>query len=275
MPKTKVTLLINVGTADSTGTTARVGGFSESYYSNKAVDAPDMETDARNLAIIRAKLLPQGAKIIGQRIQQVDPAGPSIPLGVITPGASGLVTDLPQMALLFRMRSSEGFNQRLVTLRGLPDSLVIAGEYRAQAAYTQAIRDYFNEISNFWLMKGRVRTNEQIKVSSVTAGGLVTTQGAHGMTEGDNVIFLRTRNADNELVKGVFFVETAPTDNTFVIGNWANEGFGIITKGKVRLHEEDYFSLRIRDDELTSPRAITREVGRPFGQFSGRHVTAK
>ncbi len=275
MAKTKVTLEINVGTTGIDNAGVRVGGFSESYYSDKAADDPTIETDARNLAIIRAKLLPIGAKIVGQRIQQVDPVGPSISLAAVSPGASGLATDLPQMALLFHMRSTDGTNNRLVTLRGLPDSLVVTGEYRPQANYTQAIRDYFNEISNFWLMKGRVRTNPQIKVSSVTVGGLVTLQGDHGLEIADQVIFLRTRNSENELVKGVFYVEDVPSANTFLIANWANEGFGAITKGKVRKHEEDYFSLRIRDDELAQPRAIVREVGRPFGQFSGRHVTAK
>jgi len=275
MAKTKVTLLINIGTVDTGGGAVRSGGFSESYYSNLTVDDPNTETNARNLGIIRAKLLPASGRVVGQRIQQVDPAGPSISLAVVSPGASGLVTDLPQMALLFKMRSTEGFNNRETILRGLPDSLVVGGEYRPQPAYTQAIRDYFQEISGNWLMKGRVRTNPQIKVGSVTVGGLVTCGEEHGLEIGDEVMFLRTKATDGSLVKGIFSVEAINSATTFTIFNWGTEGFGTISKGKVRKHEEDYFSLRIRDDELTNPRAIIREVGRPFGQFSGRHSIAK
>ncbi len=275
MATSKVTLLINVGTIDSSGGAVRSGGFSESFYSDKPISDATLEQDARNLAIIRAKLLPQTGRVVGQRLQQVDPVGPSISLGVVAPGASGLVTDLPHMALLFKMRSSDGTNNRETILRGLPDSLVVGGEYRAQAAYTQAIRDYFSEIAQFWKMKGRVRTNPQIKIGSVTTGGVVTCQEDHGLEIGDQVIFLRTRSTANELVQGTFFVEDVPSSNTILLFNWAVEGFGAIAKGKIRKHEEDYFTLTIRDDELTSPRAIVREVGRPFGQFSGRHVTAK
>lgn len=275
MTISKVTLLINASTKDAAGNAVRSGGWSESVYKNLAPDDANLQIAALALAQTRARLLPQNTRIVGYRIQQVDPVGPSISFGQVFVGGYGFPNDLPQVALLFKGRSVGGANTRLFTLRGCPDSLVVTGEYSSGSIFNQALTAYFGEITNFWQMKGRVRTNFQHKLIEVTTAGVVTVEDEIEFGAGDEVIFLRTRSIDDVLVEGTFKVASVQTINQFTLANWPHLGFGEIHKGRLRHHQEDYFSLQITAAEIASPKALTREVGRPFGQFSGAHRQAR
>lgn len=270
MPKVKFTMLINAGTADAASNVIRNGGFSESWYSDLTFGGSALDRNWRALVDYRAALLPSNARVIGERLQQVDPVGPSRTYEVVRPGVNANQNDLPQMCLHWNMRSGGGANRRLVTLRGVPDARVVNGEYRSDPTYDAALQRYFGELEANWLMKGRVRTNEKLRVVGVTAPGVCTTVGDHGLEAGDAVIFLRTRNVNGVLTKGVFYVEQALTANTFSIAAWPVIGNGVITKGFLRQHEEEYFSVEIEDAEVLHPDAATRKVGSPFNRFRGK-----
>lgn len=271
MSKTKLTLCMNVGTQDVNGNPKRIGGISESFYCNEAIGSDLFTAKMTRLINARAALLPQGASLILERAQTVDPVAGSRSYGITRAGGSGLPTDNPEMCLNFNMRSANGLNRRTVCLRAAPDSLVVTGEYRNNTAFDALLARYFALIQQDWMMKGRVRTNPQIKVGNVTEAGVVTCLTDHDLSPGDDFLFLRTRNAANELVQGIFAVTTVQTNLVFTIWNWAHDGFGAIPKGTVRLHEEDYFNLDIGPDEILAPIATTREVGGPFKAFVGVH----
>src|SRR5262249_51358223 len=108
----KFTMLMQHATnvSDPTAAARRLGGFSESWYfqGNSPQDlyaAAGLTPLGINLAIpqlmpARAGFLPNGSSIVGARVQQLDPLGPSQSFAYLLQGLGGIAPDIPQMALL-------------------------------------------------------------------------------------------------------------------------------------------------------------------------------
>lgn len=275
MVATKVTLLFNAVTKDSTGNVQRSAGFSESYYSTLAIDNPTLKTNWNNLAIARANLMPANVSIIGSRYQNVDPVGASRQYDNVYPPTSTQQNDLPAIALQWTVRSLGSPNQRSLILRGIPDARVVNGEYAPVAAYNTALINFFTELRANWSFRAIDRTVLPVKIVQIVAG-LMTCVSPHGLLPGDVVNIMSTKVGTDRVVTsyeaGVMAPFTATTATLFLAGRGENIPDSVF--GRARKVNITYPFFSITNEEIVTPTAITRKVGAPFKKFRGRR-TAK
>lgn len=275
----KVTTLFNAVTVDAAGNGKRAGGWTESWYSTKALDSAAFNTAWTNLLRTRAALMPANVTIIGQRVQTVDPLGPARTFENVYKGPGTLQNDLPQVALQWQMNSGAGPNHRNVTLRGVPDARVVKGEYVPIADYNAALIAHFRELIDNWLMRAKDRTQPRVRIRSVTSdtpnGYQVTTQAPHGFIVGDTVQILSGLASNGK--KYSFTARVAVVDDAMKVHVYPNEdlNYGGLTGGRIQKLVISYQSVFLNTPEITDPLAVVRKVGRPFHQFHGRQTVKR
>ncbi len=273
MTATKVTLLFNASTRDSNGDVQRLAGFSESYYSTLAIDAPALKTNWNNLAIARANLMPANVSIIGSRYQQVDPTGASRQYDNKYPPSTTVQNDLPGVALQWTARSFTTFNQRSVILRGIPDGRVVNGEYAPTAAYNTALQNFWNELKVNWQFKAIDRTVLPVKIVQIVAS-VMTTAVPHGLAAGNVVNIMSTKVGTDRVITsyqaGVLNVPTATTATLYLAGRGENVKDSVF--GRARKVDTIYPFFAITNEEVINPTAIHRKAGSPFKKFRGRRT---
>jgi len=268
MPTTKATMLFQLSTNASNPTSPkrRVGGWSESWYYDGDITATlAFLNGGTGLCAKRAALLPIGSSIVGQRLQPVVPLGPSVTRAKPFPAASGLATDIPQMALYVNCPNVAGTNIKRALLRGIPDSQVDEGEFSPNAAYTTKLNSFIDELQ-FWRFKHLDLAQELLTVVTVSAGGLFTTVEDHPYIPGDIVTLKNVLRVTNDkAVTGKFRVIDTPTLKTFTVMQWSA---GAAYQGQVRRVANAYSLVNSAAAEPV--RIVTRKVGRPFDQYVGR-----
>ncbi len=273
----KITQLFEHTTQDAALNGRRASGWSESWYYDGVIGDATLNTRINRLCVRRAALLPASARIVGIRQGQVNPTSGSQSKDVVYPGVANSVQDLPQLALQFTMRSTAGFNQRNVELRGVPDNVVVRGEYVSLADYQTSLRAYFDSLRNDgWLMRAIDRTVLRVNIITITAEGVLTTQENHGLLAGNKISVMSTID-DDEGDKWSFEATClTPTNATTVplLLPYDFRGFGY-HKGKIRKLGIDYVGVTISDDEILTPKAVMRKAGRPFAQFHGRRTARR
>jgi hypothetical protein len=245
----------------------QVGGWSESWYSTMDINAAQGAFE--NLAQYRAALLSNSAAIIGQRYSII--GGGSSTSGRQFPGRAGVLSDIPQMALLCTCLASGQPNIRRFMLRGIPDDIVYEGSYKPTGAFTTALNTYFTKVtSGSWCMRGRDLTVANTALVGVVIGtgarGLVQTATSLTLLVGQQVQFMRTRDQYGRTIKGTFTVAEVTDGFNFAVSNWT---YGNVDRGFVRRVGAPIFPVAL-DGSFTPVRITTRRVGRPFGQYRGR-----
>ncbi len=271
----KMTQLFQCGTIDKDGNAARIGGFSESWYSDLTLSSSQLNTQWGTLCRLRAALLPENCRIVGQRLAEVDPVGASRGYDSVYPGTQTSANDLPQVALQWTMRSTTGFNNRQVTLRAVPDVRVLRGEYNPSDVFNAALAAYFAELSANWKMRAIDRTVLPVKIVSIAANGAFTTEKPHGLTTGDTAQVMSTEHGSDH-VKHSFnaYVSTASgSSGTLIVPRALQET--LLVGGRIRKYAITYPNVRINSDEVINPTAVIRKVGSPFKKFVGRRTARK
>lgn len=273
MVATKVTLLFQAGTIDSSGNAARTGGFSETYYSTLAIDSPSLTTIWTALCLARAALLPTNSRIVGSRYQNVDPVGGSRQFDNVYVGSAGTLNDLPNLALQWTVRSPATPNQRNVILRSIPDARVVTGEYSPSPAYDAALLAFFNQLTNNWQFRAITRTIAPVKIVDITGAGNMVTTAPHGLVVGDHCNIMSTRPDSVHKISYEAIVTQLLTPTSVVIVRADNNGLlQSSVGGRVRKKAIIYPNITITQGEVVSPVAITRKVGAPFRKFRGRRT---
>jgi hypothetical protein len=254
------------------GTNQRIAGWSESYYTEN-VSFADLLLRvtgtggaANSLCSARAALLPLSAAIVGQRYQELSPVGPSTTATELFRGVSGQLTDIPQMALLCKVPTSNALKFRRLILRGIPDDIVIQGEYAPTRTFSDALDFFFLILGAF---KMRINTTGRpVVVNSISAINVVTLKDIRpaGLLAGMYVTFAGVQPATGRPVGGTFRVDAlGGVNNTFTITGWDK---GASTGGSMTFVTETFPSLVALGSSVS--RIITRKVGRPFGGYVGR-----
>lgn len=273
MSASKVTLLFQSGTIDASGNAARSAGFSESYYSTLAVNAPQLLANWDVLARKRAALLPTNSRVVGGRFQTVDPVGSSRQYDNVYIGTAATANDLPGVALQWTMRSSTTANQKNVILRSIPDARVVTGEYSPSPAYDAALQTFFNELVANWVFRGIDRTQPLVRIKDIIGDGTVTTLSNHGLAVGDQVNIMSTRPDAAHTKTYVAIVTEVTGLTTFKhVPADQNQFVQSSTGGRLRKVVIIYPPQTITTGEVVTPVAITRKVGRPFRVFRGRRT---
>jgi hypothetical protein len=274
----KLTTLFQYSSAVSTPNSPlhRTGGFSESWYID-AANSGQVVTGAQlmpgqfgitGLWPARAQLLPVGTSIIGYRVQQVSPPGPSQAGAILYPGTAGIQADVPQMALLCRAQGQGVNNIRRFTLRAVPDSQVVEGEAAFAAPFLRDLQTFFQSL-NGWKFRGRDLSQPSFRIVSITplvgGGATVQCEQLPTVVVNDMVRILRTVDATKNSRGARVQITAVGPGNSVTINAWA---FGACTLGSIR---KDAVVFPLVDINNTGfGRVVVRRIGRPFVGFRGR-----
>lgn len=263
MAKIKCTMLVQATSGSGgAGRNERVGGFSESYYSDSNEFAPSI-AKFQLLCMQRANLMPSHCDIIGQRYQQVDPVGVSQSGNRVYTGKGREEQDVPTLALLCKAFTTNTSNVRQLILRGLPDDQCHFGNYAPTPAFVTDLTNFVRILGTGWTMRGLKKDNQLSPILSIVEPGLVTTTIAHGLNVDDKVSILRTTQPGGRQIGGVYTVLAAPSAKTFTIafsGDLPTKG------GKARKYEVIYPPIGL----VAAVGVTNRKVGRSFFPYRGR-----
>lgn len=269
----KFTMLFNYASNTSvpSATPKRTAGWSESWYhdTNDIGFALDL---ARNgnftfgpLLPTRASNLAAGCSIVGQRVQVINPRGPSQTFAFGYPGSAADPQDIPQVALLTKVPSIGSPNVRLNVLRGLRDGVVVEGEFKPSTADLVSLANYFDALGA-WRFRGRDLTLPAYPIVFITSGGGVQLTVPHALAAGDMIRVMHTMQSGGSQFGGVFKVEAVgPSSSQLSIMNWTG---GATTGGTIRKEAIGY--PLVDSNNVSISRIITRRVGRPFVGYRGR-----
>ena len=279
----KVTLLFQQlsKAADPNYPVHRVGGWSESWYITAAslssaivtIKLPSTQNlqggggtfGATDFLGARAALLASGASIVGVRLQQVNPPGPSQTLPINIAGAPGTMNDVPQMALLVRAPGIGVQNVRRFTLRGIPDQNVVEGEFVVGTNYSVLLTNFFQSILGFQF-RARDLSQPAFKILNVSPAGLTSTEANVSAIVGSICRVLKSKDSGGRLRGGRFSTNAGlGGTNSITINNWP---WGATTGGSIRLDGIVYPTVDVAN--ISVSRIITRRVGRPFTGYRGR-----
>jgi hypothetical protein len=249
---------------------AHVGGWSETVYLG-GTDVQDFLARLRGggpygsgLLPARAALLPQSARIIGVRIYQVG-GGKAQAFPVAFPGSSGLVTDVPQAAILCKGGNYAGGVSRRWTVRCIPDSQISSGEFSPSGAFQSAVQTYFNQMAWMQFLASDL-TNPVGQIFSIDDTGKVTLRGVSTFAVNDILIFNRlvTNTGLSRLEAVVTGIGPQPTQ--FSIGGWP--AGTTATGGTCTVKSKSYYNLDVGLSAVV--RAVVRKIGRDSEPYRGR-----
>lgn len=241
------------------------GGWSESFYSTS--NLPLTLTYFQQTAQLRAALLPASAYISGLRIQGVDPSGGAQTFPVNYPGSGTTTTneqDIPQMALLLRVRTSGTNNVRSWRLAAIPDAQMSNGEYRPGTFFGLAMSTFLLGL-NGWKIRCQDLSQPLYNLNTIDAAGNVVVNSPTTLALNQFVKVKRTIDAFQN-AKGLKAQIISFTDNQhFRIAPWL---YGACTLGQIQQFVIIYPA--IQTDVNTISRAVVRKIGRPSLAYRGR-----
>jgi len=267
----RVTMIFNMNTTPTNLANAQVhaGGWSESFWKQGGILATDpslvgLQTD-------RARILPASASVVGLRISNYTLTGnKTFPLGSSIarrrfPGNPGYVTDVPQMALGMSAKANGATNTAHFTLRCIPDSQVIGGEYQPTPAFRTALDIYQGNLEQVgWSFLGRDLTKPVQRVLSINAG-VVVLDAANGAVVGDYIRFLKVKDTQGNAVTGAYRVTVFAAPATYTIVG-LDADIVVLNSGLCRVDSIKLFEM----DDVNFTRASVRKIGRPSESYRGR-----
>lgn len=271
----RLTILMQQTTkpGDPTRARAHIAGWSESHWTSGA-----LVSGARviiNLLNARASLLNGQASIVGYRIGTYSISGNKlIPQGSSTAGYSqtgdpSYVCDVPGMSMLMSARTGAGPNAGRFAVRGIPDSLVVGGEYMPDDYYPGALSRFgVRLINDPWGFVGRDLSAASQPVDSISAGKVyVPNAAALGVARGDVVRFFRAKDDFGNPIQGAFRITATDfTLNSLTLAGLDPTILTTIPSGLIRVDKIAFFPY----NSIFVQRIVTRKVGAPFEKYRGR-----
>jgi hypothetical protein len=254
--------------------TPRTGGWSESYWdanTNLATVLSRLKGPRSNgaPAILpsRARVLNDQARILGARIYEAGGGrGQFYPMAYAGGSSQG---DQPSVALLCASTHSGTVSTRRFTMRGIPDLMVVGGEFSPASTYTSALATYFYSLQNTSI-RGRITTPQQ-EIFDITVAGLVTARVPLNYAVGAIVQIVQTLDESGNRVSGEFAVEAiGPLQNQLRVTGWTA---GKTRGGKIGQTTLGWFDLGPNDTKAV--RITNHKVGRPFAGYRGRNTRAQ
>lgn len=271
MQLTRLTNIFQLTTAPQvpTAAVAHTGGWSESFWTALGPNAYNPLWGTQQTK--RALLLPAQAAIVGYRSALYNLTGNKIlPLGTATgaqlkPGVSGILCDLPQVSLECSAGGAGVPNTSRLVLRGMPDTLMVGGEFAPPTFYLSYLTQFFNSLigNNFGFI-GRDLTQPSFRVLSLAAGVLKADANLPAYSIGDYIRWHRVIDASGEPVIGTAIVTAVPAGASVTISDLTT----VISKpsGTFRKDALQYFNY----SEIVYSRAVVKKIGRPLQGYRGR-----
>ena len=245
------------------------GGWSESIW-DTANTPTDVLLSWEQLLDARAALLPINASIIGYRIQQYTisvnkflPGGTS-GAKLLLPGNELYTGDLPQVSLMLSASSNNAQNTRRFTLRGMPDSFMVGGEFQPTAPYLARLTNYRTTLQQGnWYFPGRDLAQPERRVLSI-AGNVVNVDNAVGFVQGGYLRFHRCTADNGNVVEGSYPINLI-VGTAITLG-----GLPATTLTKPSGTCRNDVAILVLINTVTAGRAVVRKIGRPFELYRGR-----
>jgi hypothetical protein len=259
----KCTIQMNLTTnLQGTAQGSRVGGWSESVYAQETEFAT-VKANFETLCLYRAGLLSSGAAVVGQRYQLIDPTGRSTTTGRRFPGL-GDISDVPQMAVAFKLASKTTPNARRFVLAGIPDQVAYEGEYKPYPNFSSNLALFVWGLRNFRFRASNLSTS-RVPLSSVSSQGVFVLQQPLVYDVNDYLTVSRAEAGSGETISGRFHVKAKVDAQNGTFSLWPTTA---TVRGTVKPDEVFYPLL----DERTvySPQITVRKIGRPSGGYRGR-----
>lgn len=271
MALTRLTNILQVTTTptDLTKARAHTGGWSESFWTT--LNPVGFEPAWLTQQTKRALLLPSSAAIVGFRTQQYTIAGNKLLPGGSTsgrqnmPGALGSSADLPQVALMLNAAANGAPNNARMILRGMPDPVMVGGEYQPAPFFSALVTQFCNSMIGFnFGFIGRDLSQASVRVLKIANNVITVDQlPGTGLAVGDFIRFHRVYDSGGNPVKGDYVVSTIAGNDITVAGLAV-----VVTKPSGTLRRDLLTYLPFGN--LYPVRAVVKKVGRPFEQYRGR-----
>lgn len=271
MALTRLTNIFQIATNPANLAKARVhtAGWSETFWTQLNPSAfNDLWFKQQQK---RALLLPSTGSIVGFRTQEFTISGNKLLPGGSSsgrqnlPGATPLSTDLPQVALMFSTEAQNAPNSSRMILRGMPDSIMLNGEYQPTAGFSALVTAFVNSMIGFnFGFVGRDLSQASVRVLKIAAN-VITVDGipGTGLAVGDFVRLHRVYGSDGNPVKGAFPI-TAIAGNDLTVAGLA----AVVNAPSGTLRRDQLMYMAFAN--LIPVRAVVKKVGRPFEQYRGR-----
>lgn len=266
----RLSLLIDYNSAPTnlTDAAAHKGGWSESVW----VSGDNVNIAAiRELANLRANLLPKTCRVIGYRTQVYTLVGGHFRAGGSSTGDLGYSgnpsydCDLPQVSLSIKAKGAGTPNNRRFSLRGIPDDQMKFGEYQPTSAFKGNLTRFLRSLTDgTWSFPARDLTLATYGVMSVVNGVLVTDIDS-AFAAGEWVRFLRVKDENGAPVQGVWRINAITNNN-----NYGLQGFdhSIIVGQSGRVRKDSFTMVTIANADVG--RAGVKKIGSPFEKYRGR-----
>lgn len=268
---TRVSFIFSITTeaADRASASPHSGGWSESFWDPAG---PTTLPDLNNWMQRRAAMLPKQTQIIGYRQAQYTIVGNRLVPGgtasakVLFPGRSALDCDLPQVSVQLSLSSNSGNTSR-ITLRGIPDDVMVKGEYQPSPSFKTAMTNFCNGlVAGRWGFVGRNLTNPTQRILSISTAGVAKLQGSTGVPDGGFVRLLHVIDTTGKAITGVFRVSpVADGGLTLTLANWPTDR-QVGLSGRMRYDQVSFQGI----DVANPARAVVRKIGSPSERYRGR-----
>ena len=172
--------------------------------------------------------------------------------------------DLPQVSLSVGCTSFATGNSRRIVLRGIPDVMMVNGEYQPQDFQHAFVTDYLDYLSGgLFSFPGRVLAATSWDIDGIADGKVTVIQNPPPPV-GTRLRFLRCKDIFDIPVEGVYTV-SAVTGQEVTLRNL---NATIVAEHSGRLREDSVALYTI--NSATPGRATVRKIGGPFEKYRGR-----
>lgn len=252
------------------------GGWTESHWST-AVVSPT------GVGVIRwpqkrAAILPAECSIVGYRVQEYTISGNKLlPGGAqsfkrLFPGNPQFSVDVPQAGLQLSLPIQGRSNIVRTTLRGLPDEMVVNGEYTPTVRFRGLLKEFtdnlWNPAGGEWASAIRDLSQPSVRVLTL-ANSIITLDAAGGMVVGDYMRLNRCRDQQGNPISGSFRI-TAVNGMSFTL---AGMDPALIVKPGGLARKD--LALIAKYAGASVGRVLVKKIGAPFEKYRGRRSKRK
>lgn len=254
----------------------RTAGWSENFWSSLG-DINAARTAAQAMSATIWQLHGNGVNLPSARVSNATTFRDVsiLQLGlfsVIGPSSGADDADYPTNALLLKLTGQGGYVTRQ-WLKGIPDRVVSqGGQYKPTPTYVtnfNALATVLTNAANGWTMRVSDRTVPFKPVKDISQAGIVTVTG-HGYADNSRVRISRVQGLTQ--ANRIWRITRLDAD-TFSLQGWVAPSVAIpyLGNGVARQVSPIYVAIQAAVIE----RATKHNVGRPFGQLTGRRRTRR
>lgn len=185
------------------------------------------------------------------------------------PGTFASGRDITNAALMAEAVSAT-YERRQLWLRGVPDAMIVGGQYAPTTPYGTAIQVFFQTIKDeAFAIRSIKRANPLQPIATISTTGLVTLVADPGWDRGMMLKFFRARFDNGTAIRKSYLIGAKVDPLNYQLLGWPAGRTAL----NVRARWLDY--LLFRPTNIFVSRAGTRRTGRPFGQPVGRRRVAR